>query len=61
MRRRDKKSGKAAKTQRPVSFKRRDAQTTARHRNSAAGAKETDVARLAHERDEALEQPPQRC
>jgi len=37
-------------------FKRRDAQKTARHRNSAASAKETDVARLAHERDEALEQ-----
>ena len=56
MRRRDKKSGKAAKPQRPKAFKRRDAQTTARHRNSAASAKETDVAQLAYERDEALEQ-----
>ena len=56
MRRRDKKSGKAAKPQRPKTLKRRDAHTTARHRNSAASAKETDVTRLAHERDEALEQ-----
>jgi len=56
MRRRDKKSGKAAKPQRPKTLKRRDAQTTARHRNSAASAKETDVAQLTYERDEALEQ-----
>jgi class 3 adenylate cyclase/putative methionine-R-sulfoxide reductase with GAF domain len=56
MRRRDKKSGKAAKPQRPKTLKRCDAQTTARHRNSAASAKETDVAQLTYERDEALEQ-----
>src|ERR1041385_7508307 len=52
MRRRD----KAAKTQRPKTFKRRNAQKAARHRNSAGSPKETDVARLTRELSEALEQ-----
>ncbi|MGA9126418.1 MAG: GAF domain-containing protein, partial [Pseudolabrys sp.] len=55
MRRRGKTSGKAAKTQRPKTLKRRSAPKTARHRNSDATAKETNVARLTRERDEALE------
>ena len=55
MRRRGKTSGKAAKTQRPKTLKRRSAPKTARHRNSDATAKETNVARLTRERDEALD------
>ena len=55
MRRRDKTSGKAAKTQRPKTLKRGFAPKTARHRNSGATGKETN-AQLRRERDEALEQ-----
>ena len=55
MRRRDKTSGKAAKTQRPKTLKRGIAPKIARHRNSGATGKETN-AQLRRERDEALEQ-----
>jgi two-component system NtrC family sensor kinase len=48
MRRRDKAGGKAVK-------RRRNAPKTARHRSSAAPAKEANVERIARERDEALE------
>ena len=50
MRRRDKAGGKAAKTQRPKTLKRRNAP------NSVAPDEVTDVARLTRERDEAREQ-----
>ena len=50
MRRRDKTGGKAAKTQRHKTLKRRNAP------NSVAPDKVTDVARLTRERDEAREQ-----
>ena len=53
MRRRDKTSGKAAKTQRLKTLKRRNAPKTARRSSSLAPGKVTDVIR---ERDEALEQ-----
>jgi class 3 adenylate cyclase len=56
MRRRDKTRGKAAKTQRPKTLKRRNASKAARRRTSLAAGKETNVARLTRERDEALEQ-----
>ena len=56
MRRRDKARGKAAKTQRPKTLKRRNASKAARRRTSLAAGKETSVARLTRERDEALEQ-----
>src|SRR5262249_33393044 len=52
MRRRD----KAAKTQRPKTFKRPNAQKAARRRNSAGSPKETDVVRLTRELSELLEQ-----
>ena len=55
MRRRDKKGGKSAKTQRPKTF-RRNAAKPARRRSSAANRKETNVAQVVRERDEALEQ-----
>jgi hypothetical protein len=55
MRRRDKTAGKEEKTQRRKTLKRRNAPTV-RLRSSAATAKKTNVARLARERDEALEQ-----
>jgi signal transduction histidine kinase len=55
MRRRDKTSGKAAKTQRLKTLKRRNAPKIARHRNSGATGKDTN-AQLRRERDEALEQ-----
>jgi methylmalonyl-CoA mutase N-terminal domain/subunit len=55
MRRRDKAGGKAAKTQRPKTLKRRKAPKVARRRSSVATAKETN-AQLRRERDEALEQ-----
>ena len=55
MRRRDKTGGKEEKTQRRKTLKRRNAPTV-RLRSSAATAKKTNVARLARERDEALEQ-----
>ena len=50
MRRRDKTGGKAAKTQRPRTLKRRNTPS------SVAPDDVTDVARLTRERDEALEQ-----
>jgi class 3 adenylate cyclase len=56
VRRRDKTRGKAAKTQRPKTLKRRNASKTARRRTSLAAGKETNIARLTRERDEALEQ-----
>ena len=56
MRRRDKAGGKAVKTQRRKTLKRRNAPKTARRSSSLAASKETNVARLARERDEALEQ-----
>ena len=49
MRPRDKAGGKAAKTQRPKTLKRRNTP------NSVAPDEVTDVARLTRERDEALE------
>jgi GAF domain-containing protein len=55
MRRRDKRTGKGAKTQRPEILKRRSAPKAARHLESKSTAKETNVARLTRERDEALE------
>ena len=56
MRRRDKAGGKAAKTQRPKTLKRRNAPKTARRHSALAAGKETNTARLARERDEALDQ-----
>src|SRR5450631_1666916 len=56
MRRRDKAGGKAAKTQRRKTLKRRNAPKTARRHSALAAGKETNTARLARERDEALEQ-----
>ena len=55
MRRRDKARGKAVKTQRSKTLKRRNAPKVARHRSSVATAKESN-AQLRRERDEALEQ-----
>ena len=48
--------GKAVKTQRRKTLRRRDASKAARRRGPLAAGKETNVARLARERDEALEQ-----
>ena len=56
MRQRDKTGGKAAKTQRPKTLKRRNAPKTTRRRSRLASSKETNDARLTRERDEALEQ-----
>ncbi|MGA9124950.1 MAG: GAF domain-containing protein, partial [Pseudolabrys sp.] len=56
MRQRDKTSGKAEKTQRPKTLKRRNASKTARRRRSIAAGKETNVARLTRELKEAVEQ-----
>ena len=56
MRQRDKAGGRAAKTQRPKTLKRRNAPKTARHSGSLVTGKETNVARLTREHDEALEQ-----
>src|SRR6266498_1673460 len=56
MRQRGKAGGRAAKAQRPKTLKRRNAPKTARHSGSLATGKETNVARLTRERDEALEQ-----
>ena len=50
MRPREKTGGKASKTQRPKTLKRRNTP------NSVAPDEVTDVARLTRERDEALEQ-----
>ena len=55
MRRRDKAGGKAAKTQRRKTLKRRNAPKTARRHSALAAGKETNTARLARERDEALD------
>ena len=54
MRRRDQTGGKAAKTQSRKALKRRGAPKAACH--APAAGKETNVARLTRERDEALEQ-----
>ena len=54
MRRRDKTGGKAAKAQHSETLKRRGAPKAARH--APVAGKETNVARLTRERDEALEQ-----
>src|SRR6266436_8562113 len=54
MRPRDKAGGKAAKPQRPKTLKGHN--KTARVRSSRIPRKETNVARLTRERDEALEQ-----
>jgi two-component system, NtrC family, sensor kinase len=56
MRRRNKAGGKAVKTQRLKTLKRRNASKTARRRRSIATGKETNVEQLTRERDEALEQ-----
>ena len=56
MRQHDKTGGKAAKTQRPKTLKRRNAPKTTRRRSRVASSKETNDARLTRERDEALEQ-----
>ena len=56
MRRRDKTGGKVTKTQRPKTLKRRNAPKAAGSRSSLATGKETNVAQLTRERDEALKQ-----
>ena len=56
MRRRDKAGGKPAKTQRAKTLRRRNTPETARHSGSLAARKETNIARLTRERDEAREQ-----
>ena len=56
MRRRSKTGGKAVKTQRRKTLTRRNAPKAGRGHRSAAAPKETYVARLTRERDEALEQ-----
>src|SRR5450759_3006963 len=56
MMRRHKAGGKAVKTQRIKTLKRRNASKTARRRRSIATGKETNVEQLTRERDEALEQ-----
>ena len=53
---RRKTGGKAAKTQRRKTLKRRNAPKAASRRSSFATGRETNVARLTRERDEALEQ-----
>jgi two-component system NtrC family sensor kinase len=53
MRRRGKAGGKIAATRRRKMSTRRNAPKTARHPSSGANAKETNVVRLTHERDEA--------
>ena len=55
MQRRDKTGGKSAKTQRPKTL-RRNAAKAAQRRSSPATRKETNVAQVIRERDEALEQ-----
>jgi GAF domain-containing protein len=55
MRRRDKPGAKAAKAQRPKTLKRDSAPKNAGRRSSPISNKDTDVARLTRERDEALE------
>jgi hypothetical protein len=55
MRRRDKAGRKAVKAQRHKALTRRNVPKAARRRNSSAG-KETQIARLTRELDEAREQ-----
>src|SRR5262245_15461047 len=54
MRRRDQSGGKAAKTRRRKALKRRVAPKAARQ--TPVAGKETNIARMTRERDEALEQ-----
>ena len=56
MRRRSKTGGKTVKTQRRKTVTRRNAPKAGRGHSSLAAPKETNVARLTRERDEALEQ-----
>ena len=56
MRRRDKAGGKAAKTQRPKTLKRRNAPKTARRRNFSAAGPQEQISALTRELKEALEQ-----
>ena len=56
MRRRAKAAGKAVKTQRRKTLRRRNAPKAARPHKSPAAAEETEVARLRRELNEALEQ-----
>ena len=56
MRRRDKAAGKPVKPRRHKTSTRRNGPKARRRRNSLAVGKETNVARLTRERDEALEQ-----
>src|SRR5450759_2009081 len=56
MLRRDKAGGKAVKTQRLKTLKRRNAPKAARRRSSLIAGKETNVARLTRELEEALRQ-----
>ena len=56
MRPRDKAGGKAVKTQRHKTLKRRNAPKSARNRRSSAARQETEVARLTRELREAREQ-----
>ena len=56
MRRRDKTGGKAEKTQRSKTLKRRNASKTTSHWRSAPASEQENVARHCRERDEALEQ-----
>ncbi len=56
MRRPDKTRGEAVKPRRHKTPKRRDAPKTAHRHGAGATGKETNVARLTRERDEALEQ-----
>jgi hypothetical protein len=56
MRRRNKTGGKAVKTQRPKTLKRRNAAKALLRRNSLAVGKQTKVAQIIRERDLALEQ-----
>src|SRR5450755_3676048 len=56
MMRRKKTGGKAVKTQRLMTLKRRNASKTARRRRSIATGKKTNVEQLTRERDEAVEQ-----
>ena len=56
MRRRDKAGGKAVRTQRRKTVKRRNAAKAVRRCNSPAAGKQTKVAQIIRERDLALEQ-----
>jgi hypothetical protein len=56
MKRRDKSGGKAAKTQRRKALGRRNAPKTAQRGSSLAAGKESNVARLTRELEEALQQ-----